>query len=255
MMKVQEMSIGEIKPYENNPRINENGVDAVANSIREFGWKQPIVVDKDNIIIVGHTRYLASKQLKLKKVPVVVANDLTPEQVKAYRLADNKTNELTEWDEDLLGVELSDIEQLSDIDMTDFGFENIEDEIELDEDNLSESSNPYTDKKEVPQYEIQGEEPDISELVDGTKTQELINKIEESNVPNDVKRFLKAGAMRHLKFNYAKIAEYYAHASKEVQDLFEDSALVILDYDDAIKKGYIKFKDDIEAVRSEEIDE
>src|SRR5699024_8427794 len=219
------------------------------------GWKQPIVVDKDNIIIVGHTRYLASKQLKLKKVPVIVANDLTPEQVKAYRLADNKTNELTEWDEDLLDVELSDIEQLSDIDMADFGFENIEDEIELDEDNLSESSNPYTDKKEVPQYEIQGEEPDISELVDGTKTQELINKIEESNVPNDVKRFLKAGAMRHLKFNYAKIAEYYAHASKEVQDLFEDSALVILDYDDAMKKGYIKFKDDIEAVRSEEIDE
>ena len=168
-MKVQEMSIDEIKPYENNPRINDNGVNAVANSIKEFGWKQPIVVDKDKIIIVGHTRYLASKQLKLKKVPVIVANDLTPEQVKAYRLADNKTNELTEWDEDLLGVELSDIEQLSDIDMTDFGFENIEDEIELDEDNSSESSNPYTDKKEVPQYEIQGEEPDISELVDGTK--------------------------------------------------------------------------------------
>lgn len=170
MMKVQEMSIDEIKPYENNPRINDNGVNAVANSIKEFGWKQPIVVDKDNVIIVGHTRYLASKQLKLKKVPVIVANDLTPEQVKAYRLADNKTNELTEWDEDLLDVELSDIEQLSDIDMTDFGFENIEDEIELDEDNSSESSNPYTDKKEVPQYEIQGEEPDISELVDGTKT-------------------------------------------------------------------------------------
>ena len=146
MMKVQEMSIDEIKPYENNPRINENGVDAVANSIKEFGWKQPIVVDKDNIIIVGHTRYLASKQLKLKKVPVIVANDLTPEQVKAYRLADNKTNELTEWDEDLLGVELSDIEQLSDIDMADFGFENIEDEIELDEDNSSETSNPYTDQ-------------------------------------------------------------------------------------------------------------
>lgn len=135
MMKVQEMSIDEIKPYENNPRINENGVDAVANSIREFGWKQPIVVDKDNIIIVGHTRYLASKQLKLKRVPVIVANDLTPEQVKAYRLADNKTNELTQWDEGLLDVELSEIEQLSDIDMTDFGFENIEGEIELDEDN------------------------------------------------------------------------------------------------------------------------
>ena len=141
-MKVQEMSIDEIKPYENNPRINDNGVDAVANSIKEFGRKQPIVVDKDNVIIVGHTRYLASKQLKLKKVPVIVASDLTPEQVKAYRLADNKTNELTERDEDLL-----DIDQLSDIGMTDFRFENIEDEIKLDEDNPLETSSLYADKK------------------------------------------------------------------------------------------------------------
>lgn len=76
-----------------NPRINENGMDAVANSIKEFGWKQPIIVDKDNIIIVGHTCYLASKQLKLKKSS---GNDLTSKQVTAYRLADNKTNELTE---------------------------------------------------------------------------------------------------------------------------------------------------------------
>ena len=120
IVKVKNVKIQEIKPYENNPRDNEAGVDAVANSIDEFGWQQPIVVDKDNIIIVGHTRYLAAKKLGLKEVPVKVATGLTPEQVKAYRLADNKTGELTSWDDELLGGELNDI---LDIDMSDFGFD------------------------------------------------------------------------------------------------------------------------------------
>ena len=88
-MKVQEMNIDEVKPYENNPRVNDKSVDDVAKSIKEFGWQQPIVVDKDNVIIVGHTRWKAAKKLGMKKVPVVVASNLTPEQVKAYRLADN----------------------------------------------------------------------------------------------------------------------------------------------------------------------
>lgn len=119
-MKVQNVSIDSIKPYKNNPRDNEAGVDAVANSIKEFKWQQPIVVDENNVIIVGHTRYLAAKKLGLDKVPVKVATGLTPEQVKAYRLADNKTGELTDWDMGLLDDELADI---ADIDMSDFGFD------------------------------------------------------------------------------------------------------------------------------------
>ena len=119
-MEVKNVKIQDIKPYENNPRDNEAGVDAVANSIKEFKWQQPIVVDENNVIIVGHTRYLAAKKLGLKEVPVKVATGLTPEQVKAYRLADNKTGELTSWDDDLLDSELNDI---LDIDMSDFGFD------------------------------------------------------------------------------------------------------------------------------------
>lgn len=126
-MEVKNVKIQDIKPYENNPRDNDAGVDAVANSIDEFGWQQPIVVDKDNVIIVGHTRYLAAKKLGLKEVPVKVATGLTPEQVKAYRLADNKTGELTDWDIDLLDDELNDI---FDIDMADFGFDFEKDEDE-----------------------------------------------------------------------------------------------------------------------------
>ena len=119
-MKVQNVSIDSIKPYENNPRDNDGGVDAVANSIKEFGWQQPIVVDNDNVIIVGHTRYKAAKKLGMKEVPVVVASNLSDEQVRAYRLADNKTGELTDWDMGLLDDELADI---ADIDMSDFGFD------------------------------------------------------------------------------------------------------------------------------------
>lgn len=119
-MKVQSMSITDIKPYPKNPRDNDAGVDAVANSIKEFGWQQPIVVDKDKVIIVGHTRYKAAKKLGMDKVPVVVADGLSPEQVKAYRLADNKTGELTDWDMSLLDDELGDI---ANIDMSDFGFD------------------------------------------------------------------------------------------------------------------------------------
>ena len=124
-MKVEAKSIDEIKPYENNPRDNDDAVDAVANSIKEFGWQQPIVVDNEGVIIAGHTRYKAAKKLGLKHVPVVVADNLTPDQVKAYRLADNKVAEIADWDMDLLNDEL---DQIRNIDMSDFGFDELDDD-------------------------------------------------------------------------------------------------------------------------------
>lgn len=119
-MKIELKRITEIRPYENNPRVNDGAVDAVAASIREFGFQQPIVVDADGVIIAGHTRYKAALQLGLAEVPVVVADTLTPDQVKAYRLADNKTGELATWDFAALDEELAGI---SELDMTLFGFE------------------------------------------------------------------------------------------------------------------------------------
>jgi len=128
------MPIGNIKPYGKNPRINDASVEYVANSIREFGFRQPIVVDKDMVIIAGHTRWKASKELGLKEVPVIIADDLTEEQVKAYRLADNKAGESSLWDYDQLDMELAEI---MDIDMADFGFID-DDVIEIDEDGKAE---------------------------------------------------------------------------------------------------------------------
>lgn len=136
-MKVEAKSIDEIKPYENNPRDNDDAVDAVANSIKEFGWQQPIVVDNEGVIIAGHTRYKAAKKLGLKHVPVVVADDLTPDQVKAYRLADNKTAELADWDMDLLNEEL---DQIRDIDMSQFGFDDL-DSLELEDADTAKDDN------------------------------------------------------------------------------------------------------------------
>lgn len=127
-----------LKPYEKNPRKNDGAVEYVANSIEEFGFKVPIVVDKNNVIVAGHTRYKAAKKLGLKEVPVIVANDLSDEQIKAFRLADNKVSEKAEWDFDLLNTELDDI---IDFDMELFGFEDalqddaeeaVEDEFEVE---------------------------------------------------------------------------------------------------------------------------
>lgn len=119
-MKIKEMKLEELKPYENNPRINEGAVQFVANSIKEFGFQVPIVIDKDNVIVTGHTRYEASKQLGLKKVPCVIADELTEEQIKAFRIADNKTQEKASWDFTKLTEE---IDSLGDIfNFTDFGF-------------------------------------------------------------------------------------------------------------------------------------
>ena len=121
-MKVQDREVESIVPYEGNPRnIPEEAVEKVAASIREFGFQQPIVVDKDGVIIVGHTRLEAAKRLGLKKVPVIVASELSPEKVRAYRLADNKTNEFSSWNEEKLFHELEAIT----LDMEPFGFENL----------------------------------------------------------------------------------------------------------------------------------
>jgi DNA modification methylase len=125
-MKVEMRDIGQIKPYENNPRFNDAAVDAVAKSIQEFGFRQPIVVDEDGVIIVGHTRYKAALKLGLKKVPVHVAKGLTPAQARAYRLADNQTATLSQWDEERLPLELAELQGMDfNLDLTGFSAEDI----------------------------------------------------------------------------------------------------------------------------------
>ena len=124
-MKIIDKKLSELKPYEKNPRKNDEAVKYVMESIKEFGFKVPIIIDKNNVIVCGHTRYKASKKLKLDTVPCIIADDLTEEQIKAFRLADNKVSEKAEWDFDLLDDELKGI---FDFDMQEFGFDFEDDE-------------------------------------------------------------------------------------------------------------------------------
>lgn len=136
-MEIINKALNEIIPYENNPRKNDEAVKYVAESIKQFGFKIPIIIDKDNIIVAGHTRLKAAEFLGLSEVPCIVADDLSEEQIKAFRLADNKVGEIAEWDEELLQIEFDDI---ININMEDFGFEFPEDEEE--------------EKKIEPEYEF-----------------------------------------------------------------------------------------------------
>ena len=120
-MKIVEMKVADLIPYERNPRHNDEAVDYVAESIKQFGFNVPIVIDKDNTVVCGHTRLKAAKKLKIKTVPCVVKDDLTEEEIRAYRLADNRSAEKATWDIELLDMELAEIET---IDMTLLGFEN-----------------------------------------------------------------------------------------------------------------------------------
>ena len=117
-MKIEYITLDKIKPYENNPRINDYAVKYVANSIKEFGFKVPIIIDKDNVIVAGHTRRKAAENLGLDSVPVIRADDLTEDAIKAYRIADNKASEYSTWDYEKLYLELDEIN----LDMQDFGF-------------------------------------------------------------------------------------------------------------------------------------
>lgn len=120
-----EKLVNELVPYENNPRHNDEAVEYVANSINEFGFRVPIVIDCNNIIVCGHTRYKAAQRLNLEKVPCIQADDLTEEQIKAFRLADNKTQELAEWDWNIIFEEL---DAIYDIDMNRMGFKDFLDD-------------------------------------------------------------------------------------------------------------------------------
>lgn len=143
-MDIVEKRIDEIRPYENNPRFNDEAVEYVAESIKQYGWKQPIVVDVSGVIIAGHTRYKAAKLLGMDTVPVLVASDLTADQVKAYRLADNKVSDFSQWDNKLLLQELDEIpdDMFTGFDLSET-YDNLLDESDNDAVELNEAGTTY----------------------------------------------------------------------------------------------------------------
>ena len=178
-MEIIEKKLEELKPYENNPRKNDEAVEYVANSIKEFGFKVPIVIDKNNVIVTGHTRYKASQKLGLKTVPCIIADDLTEEQIKAFRLADNKVGEIAEWDLNLLEQELEEIQD-TDMSMFDFDLSSLdnEEEKEVIEDNYEieipeEPKAKYGDIYQLGNHRLMcgdsTKEEDVAKLMNGNK--------------------------------------------------------------------------------------
>lgn len=166
-MKIVNKKIEELTPYENNPRKNAEAVPFVAESIKTFGFKVPIVIDKDGVIVSGHTRYKAAKSLGLSEVPCVVADDLNDEQIKAFRLADNKVGEIATWDFEKLHIELDELEE---IEMQDFGFY-----LAGEEDDFENIFDPQEEKEE--EAEEEKKEEDGYKVVVKFKTKEEANEL------------------------------------------------------------------------------
>lgn len=234
-------NVADLFPYTKNPRRNDQTVDSLAAAIEEYGFKVPIIIDENNEIIAGHTRLKAAKKLNLPEVPVIIADDLSEKQVRAFRLLDNRLSEMSEWDENLLSLELTALKAV-DVDLSIFGLEPPKmDDIEAED--------IYTDKVEIPHYQITDDNPSVDMLLDDQKAKELIQEIEKHDLPKEVRDFLVAAASRHLVFDYGNIAEFYAHADAEVQELFERSALVIIDFNNAIADGYVRLNHSLEDLR------
>ena len=245
----------EIKTDKKNYRKhNDRNKELINKSLKECGAGRSIVIDNENEIIAGNGIYEQAQKLGLKtkiietdgsELVVVKRTDLATDDEKRKQLAvmDNSTSDSSEFDFELLQSEF-DNETLNE-----WG---IEADFTADD---AESDNPYTMKVEIPIYEPKTSCPEIEQLYSSEKCNKLIEEIEQDNISDDIKAFLKLAAYRHLKFSYKDIAEFYCHQNKEVQDLMEKSALVIIDFDKAIENGYVKFVEEINELVGLEEDE
>jgi hypothetical protein len=243
----------ELIPYARNNKIhNERQIKLVAASIQEFGFKNPVIVDTNNTIIAGHGRVKAAELLKLEEVPCIIADDLTKAQIKAYRIADNKLADLGEYNVELLQLELQELQEMHfDVELLGVELETTQEDISHSTETTSED-NPYTKKIEVPLYEPKNEKPALACVYDSEKYNMLCENIKKSSVTEEEKAMLLAAAARHIVFNYELIADYYSRSTSEFKNLAEESALVIIDFEKAIRNGYVKLSESIKKQYGEE---
>lgn len=236
-LKLEHVPLGTLIPYARNARTHSpTQISQLAGSISEFGFTNPVLIGADNVIIAGHGRVLAAEKLGLAEVPVIRLGHLTDAQRRAYIIADNKLALNAGWDEEMLKVELEDLMEMGvALDLT--GFSTDEVDALLAEAGADQT---YTRKIEAPVYQPTGEKPPVSSLVDDTKTRELVEAVRAADLPADIAAFLEAAAQRHTVFHFARIAEFYAHADVDLQRLMEASALVIIDFDQAIEGGFVR---------------
>lgn len=249
-MQIEKIKVDEIIPYADNAKLHpERQIEQIRSSILEFGFNDPIAIDENNVVIEGNGRLMAIKDLGFKEVDCIRIEGLTEEQKRAYILVHNQLTMNTGFDIDILNKEL---ERIKGIDMKQFDFEI---DIDFDNDIDTGDGNQYSHKVEIPQYEPTGERPDIWDLCDSDKADSFLDEIREANVTDDEKTFLIKATRRLYEFNYKKIAEYYAQATPEMQELMEHLALVIIDFDNAIAYGYAQLSAALEEMRGEDDEE
>jgi hypothetical protein len=235
------VAIREIKPNTNNPRfIKDDKFRKLVKSIKEFPEMlelRPIVVDSDMIVLGGNMRLKACIEAGLTEVPILVADQLSEEQKKEFIVKDNVG--FGEWDWDLLANEWD-----TDL-LEEWGLDVWNPDLDIENELIETEDNPYTKKVEAPIYEPSEDIPLFNELYDSSRFNELINKIESSDLDKENKEFLKLAATRHIVFNYQKIADLYSHSNNNMQELMEESALVIIDFNKAIELGYVKLSEEI----------
>ncbi len=235
---MERVDIKQVRRNPANPRIiKDYKFNKLVKSIKEFPQMldlRPIVVNKDMIVLGGNMRLKACEAAGLKEVPVIFADNLTEEQQKEFIIKDNSS--FGEWDWDILANEWDvDLIQEWGLDLP----------VLFEDEEATTEDEPYTNKIEPPKYEPKGDKPKINELLNNDKANKFIEAINKSKVSKDEKEFLINSAYRHLSFNYKNIAEYYAHSSEEMQDLMENLALVIIDFNKAIENGYVNLSKDI----------
>ena len=235
----QKIKISDIFVNPNNPRkITQDQLDKLKKSITDFPEMldlRPIIVDENNIVLGGNMRLQALIQLGYKEVNYIKVTDLTDEQKEQFVIKDNLS--FGEWDWEQLTTDWD-----SNL-LEDWGMDIVEWDEHTEQ---QETENPYTKKVQAPIYVPNTEvKPEFTDTYDKTRYDELVKKIESSSVDSEMKDYLKFAALRHIVFNYEKIADLYSHSDAETQNLMEASALVIIDFDRAIELGYIKLGDQL----------
>lgn len=247
-MNVEKIRVEDLSLDPANARKHpERNIEAIKASLRRFGQQKPIVIDVSNVVRAGNGTLEAAKALGWETLDCV-RTELTGLEATAYAIADNRTAELAEWDTEMLKAQLQSIDFTDDELLEDLAFSKA-DLLELEklavQDGAEDQEQKYTGKIVSPVYQVTGKCPTVSDLYDTKKTQQLVADINAADVEESLRAFLLSAAERHTVFSFGRIAEFYAHQSAEVQRLMEDSALVIIDFESAIEKGFVTLNKEI----------
>jgi hypothetical protein len=249
-MQIERRRLDSLQLDPDNAREHDKAnIDAIKASLEKFGQRKPIVV-ADGVVIAGNGTMEAAQALGWEEIDTVSADDLDETERRAYAIADNRTAELAKWNEAKLAEALSSVTEDGDAmgEATGFDHQAIVDLVsqEFGADHVPEAfsqdgeGSPYTHKINTPIYEPSGDCPPLAALSDQDRFLALDAEIAEADIDDDIAAFLRLAATRHVRFDYQEIAEFYCHASPEIQRLMENSALVVIDFDKAIELGFVR---------------